>query len=333
MKKTKYLPLIGILISAFFLYLALRNVNFSEVWKAFKLTDIRWIILAVFTYIICFFLRGLRWKYILNPIKDCKTIDMFYVVTIAFFANNILPLRMGEFVGAYVNAKKHNISKSSSFATIVVSRVFDGLSLILFAFILTIYLALSGNISAKIINLLKTTGPVIIILFFGSLLFLFGMINKREMTIKITRKVFFFIPESIINRIAGIVDSFIGGLKVLHSPKNLFLTTIASISIWFIEASTFYFVSIALGLNITYPIAAFVMVVIAFGVLLPSSPSFVGVYEMACILGLGVFGINKDLALTFSLLVHSLQFLVIISLGLFSLSKENLSLKDIKKEV
>ncbi len=331
MKKTKYLPVIGLLISAIFLYFALRNINFPEVLDALKHTDVKWVIFSVIFTPLSLFLRGLRWKFILQSVKNCKLIDMFYVVNIAFLANNILPLRMGEFVGTYVNAKKHNISKSSSFATIVVSRIFDGISLILLAIILTVYLSISKNLSPSAINFIRKVGPLVVFLFFGSLLFLLGMLNKREMTLKLTKKIFFFVPENIIDKIAGIVDSFIGGLKVLHNPKDLFLTTIASFSIWIVEAFFFYIISVALGLEISYPIALFVMVVIAFGVLMPSSPSFVGVYEMACILGLGIFGISKNIALTFALLAHTIQFIIIVALGIFSLGKEKLSWSEIKK--
>ena len=165
--KKKILPLIGLAISAFFLYLALRNVEFHKISETLKLTDYRWVIAAMFIYASSFFFRGIRWKFIMQSIKsDCRVIDMFRCVTIAFFANNILPARIGELVGAYVNAKKHDITKTSSFATVVVSRVFDGISLILFAVILAVYLWLSGNLGPTALNYLRKTGPFIVALFF-----------------------------------------------------------------------------------------------------------------------------------------------------------------------
>ena len=47
-------------------------------------------------------------------------------------ANNVLPLRLGEFVRAYVIGRREKLSVSASFATIVIERVFDGCTVVLF---------------------------------------------------------------------------------------------------------------------------------------------------------------------------------------------------------
>lgn len=331
MKKSRVFPVIGISISLIFLFLALRKVDFIKVTDALKHTNYSWVIVAIIVYISGFFIRAVRWKFILQSIKECKTIDMFYSLSISFMANNLLPLRMGELVGAYVNAKKHNISKTSSFATIVVSRVFDGLSLILFAIILITYLGFTSHLDSTALDYIRKTMPMVTLIFTIPLLFMYGMLNRREFTINLTKKIFFFVPENIINKLVTVLDSFIGGLKVLHTPKDLLLTTASSLCIWICESFTFYIISVAMGMHIPYPILAFSMIILAFGVLLPSSPGFIGVYEFFCVFGLGIFGVGKDMALTFALLMHSMQFFVILALGFFSLWKENISFWDISK--
>ena len=52
------------------------------------------------------------------------------------------------------------------------------------------------------------------------------------------------------------------------------------------------------------------------GLTLPAAPGFVGNYHYSCMLGLALFGISKADALTYAILIHGLQFLVIIILGL-----------------
>jgi len=67
--------------------------------------------------------------------------------------------------------------------------------------------------------------------------------------------------------------------------------------------------------------------------MVPSSPAFVGVYEYFCVTALALFAIDKSFALSYAVLLHLLQFSLLVSIGLFFLWKENLSLGKLKEEV
>jgi len=331
MKKSGYFAVIGIAVSIFFLFLTLRNVNFSEIYQNLKRTDFRFIILAVITYLSAFIFRGLRLKAIFQSVNKCKLSDMFFITNIAFFANNVLPLRMGELIGAYVLAKKHDTSKSSSLAVIVVSRIFDGISLILFASGITMLLWLKKELSGVSLAYMKSTFPVILAIFISAFAFIVCLLKWRDFTVKLAGKLLFFVPRPLLDKVISLMDSFICGLKVFHSFSGVLVTLLFSLLVWSMEGMTFYIISLSMGLSLPIYKIAFAMIVLAFGIILPSSPGFVGVYEYFCVLGLSIFGIGKDVAVSFSLLVHSLQFFCIIALGLISLSKENVSLLDARK--
>ena len=335
MKKSTLVIILGIGISVFFLFNALRNVDIEEVGQALTSVNYCWLVLASFTYFCAYPARGLRWNYILLPIKKCRIADLTSVMCIAFMANNIFPLRIGEIVGAYVLAKKEGISKSTSLATVVMTRVFDGIAFILYAPIVLFLLYLHKNFGMNTLRIpwLRYTGIMAIAIFVGSLLFLYGMLKKRELTVNIFRRIFFFTGEKFLERLTGIINSFIEGLTVLRSTKHVTMTLLSSLLVWFFEGTTFYLVIRAFGMGLTYPMAFFVMIVVGMGVLLPSSPGFIGVYEYFCIVGMALFGVEKSRALTYSLVTHSLQFLLIIAMGFFCLSREGLSLAKLKKEV
>ena len=57
------------------------------------------------------------------------------MVVIGYMGNNIFPFRIGELLRAYVLKRNEDVSISSSLATIVVERIFDGLTMLLFVFI------------------------------------------------------------------------------------------------------------------------------------------------------------------------------------------------------
>ena len=132
--------IIGLVISSVFLYLAFRKVDYSELWSALKEANYWYIIPNIILVILSMWMRAYRWRFMIDPIKKVGLSRLFSSVMIGFMANNVLPARLGEFVRAYSLGTKENISRSATFATIVIERIFDGFSLL---FILWLSLLLS----------------------------------------------------------------------------------------------------------------------------------------------------------------------------------------------
>jgi uncharacterized membrane protein YbhN (UPF0104 family) len=72
--------------------------------------------------------------------------------------------------------------------------------------------------------------------------------------------------------------------------------------------------------------ALFALCAAGFGISAPSSPGFVGVFHGAIVLGLSVFPVSTEQALAFALVYHAVMYLIIIALGLISLSQSGQSL-------
>ena len=121
---------LGLLISLFFLYLSLRGVKVREAIDALRSANYLYLIPGFVLYFIGVWMRSMRWGVLLRPIKSLTARQLFPTVVIGYMANNILPARLGELVRAYILGEQEHISKSSTFATIIVERMFDGLSMI-----------------------------------------------------------------------------------------------------------------------------------------------------------------------------------------------------------
>lgn len=104
-------------------------------------------------------------------------------------ANNLLPARLGEFVRAYVIGEKEYISKSSSFATIVIERVFDGFTLLFFLAIILVFFS-----SPK---WLKNSGYVASFIFLFTLLFLILLKSYTEKALRVIGIIFKPLPQRI----------------------------------------------------------------------------------------------------------------------------------------
>jgi len=312
---------VGIIISGVFLYLAFRKIEFKEVGQAFKDANYLCVVVSGGLMIVSLWARAYRWKYLLSPVKKIGIPSLFSSTMIGFMANNLLPARLGEFVRAYSIGSKENISKSSALATIVIERVFDGFTVLSFLAIVLIFFDFPGWV--------RKGGYFAFGFFMSVLVFL---IFLRLHTKKVIRRVdswLKFLPASARGKLKNILYSFADGLQVLKSSHHLVMVIIFSLAVWLVTVSAFEFAIIAFDLRLPIYAAFVLMVILALGVMIPSSPGFVGTYHYLCIASLGLFAISKDVALSFSIVAHISGFIPITLIGLYYLWRESLSLRDL----
>ena len=128
----------GLGISLICLYLVFRNIEVDKVFETMRSVNYLYLgELAIILQLSTIWLRAERWKYLLAlPIKKLTFKHLLPATMIGFMANNILPARAGEFVRAYVIGKKERISSTASFATIIIERVCDMITMLSFLFLL-----------------------------------------------------------------------------------------------------------------------------------------------------------------------------------------------------
>ena len=157
--KKKLIFWFGIILSAFFLWIFVFGLNlevfgkeirysgidFAAVAGALKEANYIYIIPYMIIYALVYYFRALRWKYFMYPIKNIKIGTLFTTTMIGFMGNCILPARAGEVVRPVVIGIKEGVSKSASFATIVVERVVDLCTLLLFSFIMLMNFAFADT--------------------------------------------------------------------------------------------------------------------------------------------------------------------------------------------
>ncbi len=316
--------IIGGLISLVFLYLAFRKVDYYELWSALKGASYWYILPNVALVILSMWMRAYRWKFMVDPIKKLGLAPLFSSVMIGFMANNVLPARLGEFVRAYSLGTKENISRSATFATIVIERIFDGFSLL---FILWLSLLLS-----PFPDWVKKASNLFLLMNIATLAFLVLIEVKRDLTLKFFNFIFRILPASLSSRAGEILEKFIGGLKVFRDVPSLIWILAWSIFIWIIVGISNYFIFLAFDLQPPIQASFILLVIVSLGVMLPSSPGFVGTFQFFCVVSLATFGYDKNVALPFSIVLHASQYFPVTLLGLYYLKREHLSLKGIEAD-
>src|SRR3989338_1125090 len=142
--------LIGLTVSLFFLYLVLRQIDFTALKEALLAVNYLIVLLAVAVHFIGFHLRALRWKYLLLSLKKLSVRQLFPYLAIGYMANNVLFLRLGEVVRAHVVGRAYELSRSSMLAVIFAERLYDGLSLVIFFGFLILILPLPAHLQTPI---------------------------------------------------------------------------------------------------------------------------------------------------------------------------------------
>src|SRR5579859_7048187 len=127
--------LVGVAVSLFFLYWAFRlvgNGNLGSAVESIQHANYWFLLPALAAYFAGVWLRAVRWRVLLKPVKSIEVSTLFPVVVIGYMANDVLPARLGEVVRAYVLGEQEDIPKTTTLATIVVERLFDGIAMLIF---------------------------------------------------------------------------------------------------------------------------------------------------------------------------------------------------------
>jgi len=315
---------LGVVISVLFLFYALRGQRLPEVWQGLREANYWWLVPAVIVYFGAVWLRTYRWQYLLRPIKLVSVRSLFPVVVIGYMGNNIFPFRAGELIRAYVLRRKENVSASASLATILVERIFDGITMLIFVF------AILPLVPAN--EFLRQLLPFVSLLFFGALLAFLLIASSPERTETVSQwLVSKLVPHRFRDQIQGLLEKFVEGLQVLRSGRGMLLVLGLSILLWLVEAWKYWFVMQAFPFDQPFYVLVFACAIVNLATSIPSSPGYLGTFEVAGIESLVLFGVPRYTATSFVLALHAALWFPITALGVYFAWRESISWGEMER--
>ena len=329
---------IGIIISVLCLYFVFRGIEWRKVLVVLGSVNYVYLAIGALIHLSTIWFRAERWKYLLAPMKEFNFRQLVPATAIGFMANNILPARAGEFIRAYIIGKKARISGTASFATIIVERVCDMTTMLLF-FVIVLMLVkfpqamdASGNISLLSSAVLKKVGILSAVFVAGLVVFLVLFKEFPQKTRAVIQKVLTPFPTSLQGKVLDLLDSFRLGLQVLKTGRHIVYLIGWSLVVWGAYALGNWFLLRAFGLKLPLIAAIFIMVLVAFSVALPSSPGYIGPFHAAIVAGVLFFlpTYDRSSAAGIAIVFHLIAIVPVTLMGLFYLWKENLSLSEIQ---
>ena len=314
---------VGLIVSLVLLGFVFYQTDPGKILDSLRQAQYVYLIPALILYFIGVWIRAVRWHFLLRSIKPIDTPSLFRAVVIGYMANNLLPARIGELVRAYVLGRQENVSKAATLVTIVVERIFDGLTMLTFIVAASFFLDLQD---AALAGSLRLVGIVFIVAI-AALAVLAGMPRRVEGIAD------FFLrrlpSESLRERAGGLTRSLLNGLGALRSPVDSFATFGLSLLAWLCE--TGMYVLIAIGFNIILPFPVFLLAA-AFANLVtiaPSTPGYVGVFDAPIVYTLTFFGGYQNLATSYTIVLHAALYLPVTLLGLYYAWRAGVSLTQV----
>lgn len=316
---------IGLAVSGLFLYLVGKHVDVSKVQDALRSADYRYLPLAVLLTFVTNLFRAYRWKWVLKPIQRIGVLSLFSGVAIGYMTNNLLPARLGEIVRAHIMGTKEGISRSTTLATILVERIFDGLTLLFFLGLMSLSFPFPGWIhQAGIVS------GLIFVSALGGLYFVMAQNNFRSWVEGVLRV---WVPGVVADRIKKLTQSFLAGLVVLRRQQDIVRVFFASVAIWLVEALTYDMIVLAFGIQLPFYVSVLSVVIVNLGIMIPAGPGSIGTFEFFAMYVLALFAIESHVALSIAIVLHAILFIPITVVGMFCFWKENFGLSELRLEI
>lgn len=314
--------LIGILISIFFIYLAIPGLHLSEVLDTLRTANYWWILPGVAVYFVGLWARSWRWYYTLRHLKPIPITRLFPLICIGYFGNNVYPFRAGELIRSYVLRQQEDVPVSSSLATVIIERVFDGLVMLLFVFLALPFAPSLPKLYRDLVVILT------ILLLVATAIFVWMATQPQFMTACyqwISSRV---LPGFIRRHTDHFYARFMAGLQSLSSGADVLRIFGASIVIWLMETVKYWFVMHAFNFKVTFLVLMLMNGLVNLATTLPSAPGYIGTFDTPGIETLASFGVERNLAASYTFTLHAALWLPVTVVGAYFFWRAHLRWAD-----
>jgi uncharacterized protein (TIRG00374 family) len=315
---------LGVLVSALFLWLALRGLRLGEVGAAVAQANLWWLIPGITAYFLAVWARAWRWHFLLRPVKAIPTRAMFPIVAIGYMGNNIYPARAGEVLRAVVLKRRAGVPVSASLATIIVERIFDGVVMLAFVLLNLPRLASLTADSGFVGNIQDVAVWGAAVFALALALFLLAAMFPQPAARAGTRLITRLTPKRFHARLLGIAGKFLDGLASLRSPANALMVFFTSAVIWLLETGKYWLVMHAFSFRVDFFTLMLMNGIVNLATTLPAAPGYVGTFDAPGIAVLKAAGVDGALAAGYTLVLHAALWLPITALGAYYAVREGL---------
>lgn len=316
---SRWMIAFSFVLAAFFLYFALRNLDWHIFFVTLKSAQYIYLPVVFFWSSASFIFRALRLRILLTSENNLPLLNVFLANMAGYLGNNILPARAGELVRAAYLARQNKISTPFALTVGLVERLMDLIALIVLG---SLALSSTGIVSPLFQNALKGISFLGLI----GLVFIFAL-PQFENLIRRLVVVLPALKESQKIKLEFFFQQFLSGLRSLHNFNRVMQFTGLTCLIWLMDAVGTVLLAYILKIPLFLHQAFVLLAALGLSSVIPSTPGYVGVYQFVAVTTLVPFGISKANALAYILISQILGYIIIGFWGLLSLWQFNKNIK------
>ena len=335
----KRLVIYGLVLAvlAVLVYLQFRswkNFDWTTFWSQGRTLDPRHILGAIAVIYFTYFLRALRWKIFLRPVRRQGSWLGLVAPTIIGFTGLALLGRPGELIRPFLIARRENLNFSSQMAAWTVERIFDIAGF-------TVLLCLAVFLPGPAVHLLPNYNAVrvfallFLVLATGMAFAAFLIARFGEGVSAWVEKRLSHLAAGLGRRIAERLREFHQGLDTIHDPRAFFEIAVVSLAMWACVALSYFEVVRAYGAPLQHMTISKIFPLMGSSMVgsLIQLPGVGGGSQLATISALQhIFDTSHELAASCGILLWLVTFVSVVPAGLVLAHYERLSLRKLSEE-
>ena len=298
----------GLAVTAGGTYLAVRGVSLDDARDALAASDLRWLAPTSVVFAVALWLRIVRWWVLFDPSSRPPLRAVGHAAFVGYFFNNILPARAGEAARILALYAKARTPRAEAVGTVVIERVFDLLALL--------FLLFASYPLLPEISWLRAAALLGVALVTVLIALIYVLVRYDDRAVRWLLSPLRRLPAAgAAERVEAAVVNATRGLVALRDPRVALRGMALTIASWVVLALSYWILMAAFDLHLPVVAGMLVVVAINLSLVLPSSPAALGVFEAATVIALRAFDVPQAEALSYALVLHLLNFVPFLLIG------------------
>jgi glycosyltransferase 2 family protein len=296
-----------VLVTVAFSYYALSHIDLALAWRATRASDLWWLAASLLAFALGVQARAFRWRSLFARGRRPSVGVVTNAMLVGYLYNNVMPARAGEAARVVVLTQRSSTATAEILGTVVLERLYDVVAILVVFFAAEPWLPHVSWFGAAAVAALVLAALIVAA---ATVLAVYGE-RPLHLLLRPLRRVSPLSGE----RVDGIVTELTHGLSGLRHPLLALEAFVWTLAAWLLTGLSSYLVTLAFHLHVPLSSGLLVAVAIGLGMILPSAPAAVGVFETAALIALAAYGVPRSSALPYAVVLHLVNFVPFVLVG------------------
>ena len=325
--RTALVLILAIALFAWFL----RGADMSAVLDQMRRARPELLLLSLAPLALTYVSRTVRWQYLLEPIGRARFATAFRATVIGFAVIALLPARLGDVLRPYLLARREGFSAAATFATVVMERVLDLVTVLVLLATYVLFLGGREALPERLLTPLEASATLAAVAAVVLMAAAWTLATHPERTAQLVLKSERILPARLAHALSKLAGTFSQGFAVAREARTLGFALLWSVPVWLGIAVHAWLITIAFGIAMPLAGAFLLQALLVIGVAMPP-PGGVGGYHAMYRLGVtAFFGASNDAAIGAAIVAHASSFVPVVILGAVFMIQEGLSLSGLQQ--